>query len=259
MGKQTRGVPRPVKPKPKVAVGVICPSDVKAHWARCLIDLALWDAHVGSKFLGHGKPMVWNIGTTLIFKSRNELVRHFLAGDNEWLLMTDPDQTFDADTLERLMAAADPIERPVVGVPTPCLKMDDPTLRVAVVGHNVFAAAPAAEGQSVPYQFVPMDDLPVGENTLVQVAAIGTGIMLVHRSVFEKIREFSVANGMGDHWCWFQTPVYPPNLAEGEDIFFARMCINVAVPQFAHCGVATGHVKPIVLDQWSMPFDRLSI
>jgi len=246
--------------KDRVVIGVISGQHVHAHWARCLTDLVLFDCYSGAKRLGHRSPMAWNIGTTLIFKSRNELVRHFLAQDRaDWLLMTDPDQTYEPSMLEQLMQMADPVERPVIGVPTPCLKNDDPVARVAVVGHNVFAAGPAPEGQSVPYLFCPYDDLPLGENTLVQVAAIGTGIMLVHRSVFEKIRDFVVAQGMGDHWCWFQTPVYPPNLAEGEDIFFARMCINVGVPQFAHCGVKTGHIKPIVLDDWSMPYEKFTI
>jgi len=244
---------------PKVCVGVICPTDVKAHWSRCLLDLVIFDAYRGRRHLAHNNPFAWNIGTTLIFKSRNEVVRHFLGTEAEWLLMTDPDQTFEPDALERLVAAAEDHDARVIGVPTPCMKMDDPVSRCAVVGHNVFAAAPPAEGQSVPYHFVPFDDLPLGENTLVQVAAVGTGLMLVHRSVFERIRDFVVEQGMGDHWCWFQTPVYPPNLAEGEDIFFARMCVNVGVAQFAHCGITTGHVKPIVLDQWSMPYERFTV
>lgn len=251
---------RAMGPSERVVIGVISGSLVHAHWSRCLFDLAMFDAYRGAKRLGHGHPSAWNIGTTLIFKSRNELVRHFLAQSAaDWLLMTDPDQTFEPTLLEQLMASADKVERPVIGVPTPCLKNDDPVARVAVVGHNAFAAGPAPEGQSVPYLFTPYDDLPLGENTLVQVAAIGTGIMLVHRSVFEKIRTFVTDAGMGDHWCWFQTPVYPPNLAEGEDIFFARMCINVGAPQFAHCGVKTGHIKPIVLDSWTMPYERFSI
>lgn len=252
------------RPEDAVFLGVITPADVKAHWSRCLFDLALFDAYnpKGGRRFQHGTPSGWNIGTTLIFKSRNEIVRYFLGQtDADWLLMVDPDQTFDADCLEHLMAAADPIERPVIGVPIPCLKMDDPTTREAVIGHNAFAAAPPAEGQSVPYHLVPYENLPLGEDTLVQVVAIGTGMMLVHRSVFEKIRAFFEEQGMGTHWCWFQTPVYPPNLAEGEDLFFARMCVNVEVPQFAHCGLANkvGHVKSIILDQWTMPIERLSI
>lgn len=246
----------------KVSLGVISSSTVTAHFSRCVSDLFLWDAWATKKGrFNHRKPQAWNIGTTLIHKSRNELVRSFLDyGGADWLLFIDTDQTFEADLLERLLASADLVERPVVGVPVPCLKMADAAKREATVGHNVFAAAPPVDGDTVPWRFVPMDDLPLGDDALVQCAAVGTGIMLVHRSVFVKIRDWVTEQGMGPHWCWFQSPVYPPNLAEGEDLFFARMCANVGIPQFAHCGIrGVGHVKSLILDSFDMPYPRWSV
>jgi hypothetical protein len=249
------------RPGEHVAVGVISSATVTAHFARCLSDLFLWDAHVTKQNrFGHLRPQSWNIGTTLIHKSRNENVRNFLErSEADWLFFIDTDQTFDADILERLLDVADPDERPVIGVPVPCLKMDDPTTRRATLGHNVFAAGPAPEGFDVPFLFTPFEDLPLGTDSLVQCAAVGTGVMLVHRTVFDKIAAWVTEHGFGTHWCWFQSPVYRPQLAEGEDMYFARMCAYVGVPQFAHCGIPVGHVKSIVLDQFDMPLEGLSV
>lgn len=245
----------------KVTLAEISGVTQTAHYSRCKADLFLWDAWASKAGrFNHRKPQMTNIGTTLIHKSRNEIVRSFLDyGGADWLLFIDTDQTFDADILERLMASADPVERPVVGVPVPCLKMADASTRRATIGHNVFAAAPPFDDDTVPWRFVEYSDLPLGTDALVQCAAVGTGIMLVHRDVFVKIRDWVVAQGMGPHWAWFQAPVYPPNLAEGEDLFFARMCANVGVPQFVHCGIEVGHVKSLILDSFSMPYEGFTV
>src|SRR5438034_7892772 len=47
---------------------------------------------------------------------RNLVVRDFLDGNlAPWLFMADTDMVFPGDTADRLIAAADPAERPVVG------------------------------------------------------------------------------------------------------------------------------------------------
>lgn len=245
----------------KVTLAEISGAMHTAHYSRCKADLFLWDAWASKAGrFDHRKPQMSNIGTTLLHRSRNEMVRSFLDyGGADWLLMIDTDQTFEADILERLMASADPVERPVIGVPVPCLKMADAKTRRAKLGHNVFAVSPPVEGDTVPWRFAEYEDLPLGSDTLVQCAGIGTGIMLVHRSVFEKIRDWVASHGMGTHWAWFQSPVYPPNLIEGEDLFFARMCANVGVAQFAHCGIDVGHVKTIILDSYELPYDGFTV
>src|SRR5258708_32434434 len=51
-----------------------------------------------------------------ISTARNKIVRDFLDGQTApWLLMCDTDMVLAADTLDRLIAAADPAERPVLG------------------------------------------------------------------------------------------------------------------------------------------------
>src|SRR5229473_1277735 len=51
-----------------------------------------------------------------ISTGRNLIVREFLDGNlAPWLLMADTDMSFAADTADRLIAAADPQDRPVVG------------------------------------------------------------------------------------------------------------------------------------------------
>src|SRR5260221_13454887 len=51
-----------------------------------------------------------------ISTARNKIVRDFLDGQSApWLLMCDTDMVLGADTLDRLVAAADPAGRPALG------------------------------------------------------------------------------------------------------------------------------------------------
>src|SRR5438128_10390565 len=50
-----------------------------------------------------------------ISTARNKIAADFLTRPTPWLLMVDTDMVFAGDALDRLIAAADPVERPIVG------------------------------------------------------------------------------------------------------------------------------------------------
>src|SRR6185295_3377954 len=55
------------------------------------------------------------VGTDGLVGARNDVVRTLLDSDVDWLLWIDSDMGFAPDAAYRLLACADPVERPIVG------------------------------------------------------------------------------------------------------------------------------------------------
>src|ERR1700753_435618 len=64
----------------------------------------------------HPSVPIWPVrsGPLMIPESRNHLVDQLLHSEIDWLWFVDSDVGFAADTLQRLLRVADPVERPVV-------------------------------------------------------------------------------------------------------------------------------------------------
>jgi GT2 family glycosyltransferase len=166
-----------------------------------------------------------------ISEARNLLVRRFLEGDATWLFMVDTDMVFAADAVDRLVAAADPVERPVVGGLTYCPGLlgaePDPTMfqRVDVRG----------EPGLIHYR-----DWPRGE--CVQVAATGAAALLIHRTALERVAK-TAEDPAAPWFCESRLG----GLLIGEDLTFCLRCADAGIPVWVHTGVQFGHVKSVML------------
>ena len=184
-------------------------------------------------------------GPLQLVDGRNKICQAVLDSSCQWLFMVDSDMGFEADTLHRLLAVADPAERPVVGAlafsmreigldgmggmhtyPTPTILMwqehED----------GIFRFTGSAFGQNA---------YPV--NTMVKVGATGAACILIHRSVLEK---------MGKDW--FNQIPCPDGTMEGEDISFCHRCMDLNIPIWVHTGIRTTHMKTVWLseiDYWN--------
>ena len=89
--------------------GYVHGGEVRAEFAASLLAMAMeGGTHLDAVIAWESGP---NIST-----ARNMIVTKFLTEQTApWLLMADTDMVFAADALDRLIAAADPAERPVVG------------------------------------------------------------------------------------------------------------------------------------------------
>jgi len=164
---------------------------------------------------------------------RNLVVDEFLRSyDAPWLLMVDTDMVFSADALDRLIAAADPVERPLVGA---------------------LCFSPAAgEVRPTMYEITQKESGALGfahrmtwpEDTCVQVSATGTGFLLMHRGALEKV----AAHSRDIAAPWFrETPVGSPLKLMGEDMTFCLRAGAAGIPVHVHTGVQVGHMKPEML------------
>ena len=175
-----------------------------------------------------------------IATARNTIVRKFLESGAEWLWMLDTDMTFSHDTLERLMAAADPAERPVVGAL--CFGGS----RGGVVFPTLYRLRPPGPNQG-PIEVI--REYP--PDALVKVDATGAACVLMHRSVFERIADFARPDGtvaFPEPMVWFAETVYA-GIDFGEDWTFCMRAQQVGVPIHVHTGIKIGHVKPAVVDE----------
>jgi GT2 family glycosyltransferase len=168
---------------------------------------------------------------------RNLACRLFLVQhDAPWLFMCDTDMVLSLDTLDRLMAVADPVERPVLGGFCKKRNLD------GTVSPTLFRFVSQRDGM-LP---LPYPDYP--DDAVVQVEGTGAACLLIHRSVLEAVRLHS-----GDPSApWFrESAVGAPLSLMGEDMTFCLRCQAAGIPVHVHTGIQVGHMKPVMLGQVS--------
>lgn len=158
--------------------------------------------------------------------ARNQVTEQFLRTEGDWLLFVDSDMIFTPDLVDRLLAVADPVERPVV-VPV-CYGM--------VKKYGVFPTV----FRHIDGQFAIWFDHPTDQP--FQVDACGAGCLLIHRSVFERTR------GMVGRW-WDHLLI-AGDKPLGEDLAFCVRLGMAGIPIFADPSLDVKHLKvKIALDR----------
>lgn len=197
--------------------------------------------------------LVWNggwvpirCGTDGLAYARNLAVKEFMSDAKaDWLLWVDTDMGFPPDALDRLFDAADPVDRPVMGA----LCFANREVDNDGMGGRRALAAPVImhwthDGNEAGFDArwdYPMD-------TVVRCDGIGSAFVLIHRSVFEKVRE-----QYGDTW---YSRARNPSTGEmiSEDLSFCARMMACEIPVHVHTGVKTTHAKRIWLseeDYWA--------
>lgn len=214
----------------KVSIGACDPGQVNAAWAYNMIQLV----QVRDDRLG---PFVRIKGSGLLSKLRNRVVAGFLDNTkSDWLLMIDTDEQLSVQTFDKLIQAAHDKERPVVS-------------------GLVFAAFDAHKNlypKPVPAIFAESEAgfLPLykyDKDSIFEIEACGTGCLLIHRSVLEKMREAADPN-QGDNWCWFwDGPINGEWISE--DLLFSRRIRQLGFPIHVHTGAILPHQKSYWLSE----------
>jgi hypothetical protein len=221
-----------------VQVAYLHPNTVSHSFADSLMRLVAWDiAHEG-RVIRTGGPYMFRTSAAGIVQARNDVAKWFLdTSDAEWLWMVDTDMAFAPDTVDRLVQAADPAERPIVGAL--CFgwretSEDGMQGWITVPFPTVFGWGEKDDGGE--YGFAMRPDYPI--NTLTQVAGTGAACLLIHRTVFEKLRA-----EYGD--AWFDQVRYPSGTLVSEDLSFCYRCNTQGLPIFVHTGIRTTHHKQL--------------
>jgi GT2 family glycosyltransferase len=253
-----------IKPRDqeKVIIGWPHPEDVKAKFMRSMLFLFQYDA-VGrrgpdGRKLG-GKQRIVNGGGSLdmeggatIARNRNRLVDMFLKeSDADWLLQIDTDMVFDPDLVERLVEAAHPVDRPIVG--GLCFAVMNDQSRT--IWPTLYAFVPGVQRLRRLTQY-PAD-------TLIPVSGTGAACLLVHRTVLEAMRDARTPEGrlrFPPPRPWFDETKFYEIGDDGqaiqetgdeysEDLSFCLRAQALGFAVHVHTGVRLGHVKSFTADE----------
>lgn len=224
-----------------VQVAYLHPHHVSHSWHESMMRLVMFDAAHSGRIVGTGGPFMISCGSGSLVESRNTVMQRWLdETDHEWLWFVDTDMGFDADTVERLVQAADPATRPVVG--GLCFAARE--THYDGMGGRRITAVPTlyrpAHDPAGNVGFTTLFDYPT--DTLLQVAGTGAACLLIHRSAAEKVRgEF------GD--TWFDRVRYGDGRLVSEDLSFCWRLSAAGLPLFVHTGIKTTHHKQVWLSE----------
>ena len=219
---------------PKVAIGIIYGS-FEPEFVFSLLALKSWDDK-NKKVLDHPGWLIAQAGTNLP-QQRNTVVRAFLDTDAEWLLFIDTDQRFAFNLVDQMLDSADPVERPILSALIMAEKFQP--------HHRIVPACIGFETLDPP---TPREYLTIPADRHWQVGAIGSGCVLIHRTVFE-----------GIHWAnqtdaqpWFKYVQWDWTDSDtgelvhdimGEDYVFSLRAQACGFPCYVDTTIEVGHIK----------------
>ena len=219
-----------MRTKDRVCIGMVNNGTIDALLAMDLI-------HIAKEKDGHFDHMVQvgNVGLTT--RSRNVVVKTFLETTNaNWLLMIDSDERLSLDTWHKLIDSAHDKDRPIVSGLVFAAFFD---------GEDALRPVPTIYLMDSERGLQPIDGYP--ENQLIEVDAVGTGCILIHRSVLLEMQKQATPN-QGKNWAWFVEGAIDGTYF-GEDLLFSKRLKSMGYKIFAHTGAILPHHKQFWLDE----------
>lgn len=236
----------------RVQVAYLHAHTVSHSWHESMMRLVAYDAAHNGRVVETGGPFMIRCDAGGLVESRNLAVARFLdETPHEWLFFVDTDMGFMPDSIDRLVDAADPHDRPVVGGLCFALRefrYDGYGGRRVLPVPTLFSWAKTPQGH---VGFTTRWDVP--DNQLVEVAGTGAAFLLIHRDVLAKMRAEH-----GDRW--FDLLRYADGRLVSEDLSFCWRLHAAGVPRFVHTGVKTTHHKQFWLgaDDYRPPPEMLA-
>jgi len=219
--------------------------DISTRFLRSFVELDIWDRERAVQvWEAAGAPesptpldlrLLHNYvaieATANLAKARNRLVDEFLHNPDhaecQWLWFCDTDMVFEPDLLHRMVARAMQMDLKILGALCVILLAEGP----------------------VPTMFIPDDDaitkvlLDWQPDQVVELAATGTGCLLVHRSALQDMFDRSG----GSKNCWFgfdiRTGKSGIEWALGEDVSFCLRAGEAGHKVYVDTTAQVGHHK----------------
>jgi len=219
-----------MKQKDKICIGMVNNGTINSLLAQDLIHIAI---DPSQRF--HNLVQVGNIGLTT--RSRNLVVKTFLeTTEAAWLLMIDSDERLSLPTFKKLVDAAHDKDCPIVsGLVFAAFFDGDDSLR----------PVPTIYRMDVEKGLEAIDDYPIDK--LIEVDAVGTGCLLIHRSVLLEMQKQATEN-QGKDWAWFVEGAINGTYF-GEDLLFSKRLKSMGFKIHAHTGAILPHQKQFWLDE----------
>jgi glycosyltransferase involved in cell wall biosynthesis len=221
----------------KVFVGIPQYGPVESAFYRSMVHLLVFDAQNKKRIVNGGYHLTY--GTSNLPHGRNQICLSFLDdADADWLWFVDDDETFDPDVLERMVHAAHPKDRPVLGALVYSYDQgQSQRTRPTIWSWR--------DGQPFRWDTAPRAKLLGPEHG---VHATGSGCVLLHRTVIQAMYDKYGTTS----WPFFKYGEWTNPAGEadimGEDLtFFARVGA-LGFPVHVDTRIECGHVKRFVVD-----------
>jgi hypothetical protein len=231
-------------PSEAVAVAYVHSDEVFYSWHHSMTQLLAYDA-AGTGRIWQGGYVAIRCGTDGLAEARNKAVAEFLADSTAaWLWWVDTDMGFLPDTVDRLIDAADPADRPIVGALTFANRETD---NDGMGGRRATAAPVVLDWKTIDGEsgYDVRWDYP--RDTVTRVDGVGMACVLIHRTVLERI-----AAQFGPNW-YSRARNPSTNQMISEDLSFCVRANALEIPIHVHTGVPTTHAKRMWLgeeDYW---------
>jgi GT2 family glycosyltransferase len=148
--------------------------------------------------------------------------------------MVDTDMVFAADALDRLIARADMLKRPLLGAL--CWSQNDGAAEPYPTMYDLTENGDGVLAFTRPTSWV--------QGAVRKCSATGAAFLLIHRTALERIRDTSLDPAAP----WFrESAVGVPLSLMGEDMTFCLRAAAANIPVHVYTGVQVGHMKPVML------------
>lgn len=217
-----------------VALAYVHDKDVTHSFHDSLTNMVLWDAGGPQHFFGVVNPlkMRCSLSVEALVGARNKVAQQVVDGSYDWLFWIDTDMGFEPDIVHRLVSAADPTTRPIVGGLCFANREGDADGFSGFETHAVPTILDWSETRT-PRGYVNRAwYLP---NALTECDATGSACLLIHRSVLERIRDECGP-------VWYDQELGDQGLIS-EDISFCRRAKAAGYPIFVLASARTTHMK----------------
>lgn len=227
-----------------VLLAYVHANEVAHSWHLSMVDLLGYDLSHEQRVMRGGFHAM-RCGTGGIVQARNDVALRFVEkAEAEWLFWIDTDMGFAPSTIDRLVAAADPAERPVVG--GLCFAQREYEAD-GLGGFRVRPMPTLYRWRQVSDDvggFASWEDYP--RDQVVQVDGTGSACILIHRTAME-----AVIAETGSAYSRMVNPGTSQLLSE--DLSFCARLAQLQIPLHVDTSVKTTHLKP----QWVAEGDYL--
>lgn len=231
---------RTSRPERDVAVVWVCDEQsADPLFTQSLVHLALYDGQHHKRLRQSNNVL----SGPRIAHARNQVVHAALATPEvQWLLLLDSDMTFDADTLDRMLATAEARDLAILG--GLCFAGDVDHLRPTTY---------TVERDASTGRLVCSLELSYPYERAFRVHATGAAALLVRRDVFERVH--NAWRGRVVHTMFAETTV-PPDLDNGydgdefgEDVTFLLRAGELGYEVWLDSRIRFGHRKMCELNE----------